>query len=49
MNWQEVVELLRKFFAYSEIHWVYTLESCEVHALWSQVDHLFYADDEIER
>ena len=50
MNWQEVVKLLRDFFAYSNIRIVvYTLEKNGVHALSSEGDPDFYAEDEIER
>ena len=50
MNWQDVVKLLRDDFAYSDIHIVvYTLESHGVHALSSEGDPEFYAEDEIER
>ena len=50
MNWQDVVKLLRDVFAYSDIHIVvYTLESHGVHALLSEGDPEFYAEDEIER
>ena len=50
MNWQEVVELLRDIFAYADVKLVvYTLEENGVHALSSEGDAEFYADDEIER
>ena len=50
MNWQEVVKLLTDFFAYSNNRIVvYTLEENEVHALSSEGDPDFYAEDEIER
>ena len=50
MNWQDVVKLLRDVFAYSDIHIVvYTLKSHGVHALSSEGDPEFYADDEKER
>ena len=50
MNWQEVVKLLRDIFAYSKIRLVvYTLEENGVHALSSEGEPDFYADDEIER
>ena len=50
MNWQEVVKLLRDVFAYSDIHVVvYTLESHGVHAMSSEGDPEFYAEDEMER
>ena len=50
MNWQDVVKLLRDVFAYSDIDIVvYTLESHGVHALSSEGDPEFYAEDEIER
>ena len=50
MNWQQVVKLFRDVFAYSDIHVVvYTLESHGVHAMSSEGDPEFYAEDEIER
>ena len=50
MNCQEVVKLLRDVFAYSDIHVVvHTLESHGVHAMSSESDPEFYAEDEIER
>ena len=50
MNWQEVVKLLRDVFAYSDVHVVvFTLESHGVHAMSSEGDPEFYAEDEIER
>ena len=50
MTWQEVVKLLRNVFAYSDIHVVvYTLESHGVHAMSSESDSEFYAEDQIER
>ena len=50
MNWQEVVKLLRDVFAYSDLHVVvYTLESHGVHAMSSEGDPEFYAEDEKER
>ena len=50
MNWQEVVKLLRVIFAYSNIRIVvYTLEENGVHALSSEGDPDFFAEDEIER
>ena len=50
MNWQEVVKLLRDVFAYSDIHVVvYTLESHGVHAMSSEGDPEFFAEDEKER
>ena len=50
MKWQEVVKLLRDFFAYADVQFVvYTLEENGVHALSAEVDAEFYADDEIER
>ena len=50
MNWPEVVKLLRDIFAYSNIRTiVYTLEKNGVHALSSEGDPKFYAEDEIER
>ena len=50
MNWQEVVKLLRDVFAHSNIRIVvYTLKEIGVHALSSDGDRDFYAEDEIER
>ena len=50
MNWQEVVQLLRDFFVFSNIRiLVYTLEANGVHAFSSEGDPDFYAEDEIER
>ena len=50
MNWQEVVKLLRDIFAYSNIRIVVcTLEENGVHALSSEGDTDFYAEDKIER
>ena len=50
MNWKQVVKLLRDTFAYSNIRIVvYTLEENGVHALFSEGDPDFYAEDEIER
>ena len=50
MNWQEVLKLIRGIFVYSNIRIVdYTLEESEVHALSSEADPDFYAEDEIER
>ena len=49
-NWQEFVKLLRHVFAYSDIHVVVcTLESHGVHAMSSEGEPEFYAEDEIER
>ena len=50
MNWQEVVKLLRDIFANADVQIVvYTLEENGVHALSTEGDAEFYADDEIER
>ena len=50
VEWQDVVKLLRDVFAYSDIHIVLqTLESHGVHALSSEGDPEFYAEDEIDR
>ena len=49
-NWQEVVKLLRDNFAYSNIRIVvYNLEENGLHALSSEGDPDFFAEDEIER
>ena len=49
MNWQEVVKLVRVIFAYSIILIVvYTLDENGVHALSSEGDPDFNAEDEIE-
>ena len=50
MNWQEVVKLLRDIFAYSNFRIVvYILEENGVHALSSEGDPDFYAEEEVER
>ena len=50
MKWQEVVKLLRYIFVDSNIRIVvYTLKENGVHALSSEGDPDFYAEDEIER
>ena len=50
MNWQEIVKLLRDIFAHSNIRIVdYPLEENGLHALSSEGDPKFYAEDEIER
>ena len=50
LNWQEVVKLLRDIFAYADVQLVvYTLEENGVHALSTEGDAEFYADDEIKR
>ena len=50
MNWQEVVKLLPDIFAYSDIHVVvYALKSHGVHAMSSEGDLEFCAEDEIQR
>ena len=50
MNWQEVVKLLRDIFTYSNIRKVkYTLEENGVHALSSEGDPDFNAENEIEK
>ena len=50
MNWQEVVKLLTDIFACSNIRIVvYPLEENGVHALSSEGDSNFYAEDDIER
>ena len=50
MNWQEVVKLLGDIFAYSNFRIVvYTLEENGVHALSSEGDPDFYAEDESEK
>ena len=50
MNWQDFVKLMRVVFAYSDIHVVvYTLEGHGVHAMSSEGDPEFYAENEIER
>ena len=49
-NWQEVVKLPRVIFAYADVQIVvYTFEENGVHALSTESDAAFYADDEIER
>ena len=50
VKWQEVVKLLRDIFAYADVQIVvYTLEENGAHALSTEGDAKFYADDEIER
>ena len=50
MDWQEVVKLFREIFVYADVQIVvYTLEENGVHALSSEGDADFYADDEMER
>ena len=50
MNWQEVVKLLRDIFAYPDNRIVvHTLEEIGVHALSSEGDPDFYAEDETEK
>ena len=50
MNWQDVVKLLRKMFAYSDIQIVvYSLDEHAIHAMSAERDQEFYAEDEIDR
>ena len=50
MNWRELAKLLRDVFAYSDVQVVvYTIESYGVHAMSSEGDSEFYAEDEVER
>ena len=50
MNWQDVVKLLRKIFAYSDIQIVvYSLDEHAIHAVSAEGDPEFYAKDEIDR
>ena len=50
MNWQDVVKLLRKIFAYSDIQIVvYSLDEHAIHAMSAEGDPEFYAKDEIDR
>ena len=50
MNWQDVVKLLRNIFAYSDIQIVvYSLDEHAIHAMSTEGDPLFYAEDEIDR
>ena len=50
MNWQDVLRLLKDQFAYSSIRViVYTLEEYGAHALSTDGDQEFYAEDEVER
>ena len=50
MNWQESVNFFRFIFAYSDIDVVvYTLECLGLHAMLSEGNPEFYAEDEIER
>ena len=50
MNWQDVVKLLRNIFAYSDIQIVvYSVDERAIHALSTEGDPEFYAEDEIDR
>ena len=50
MNWQDVVKLLRKSIAYSDIQIVvYSLDEHAIHAMSAEGDPEFYAEDEIDR
>ena len=50
MNWHDVVKLLRNIFAYSEIQIVvYSLDEHAIHAMSTEGDPEFYAEDEIDR
>ena len=50
MNWQEIVKLLRDIFAYADVQIVVnTPEGNGVHAISTEGDAEFYADNEIER
>ena len=50
MNWQDVVKLLRNIFAYSDIQIVvYSLDEHAIHAMSTEGDPKFHAEDEIDR
>ena len=50
MNWQEVVQLLRDIFAYSEIQTVvYSLKEHAIHVMSAEGDPEIYAEGEIGR
>ena len=50
MNWQDVVKLLRKIFANSDIQLVvYSLDEHAIHAMSAEGDPEFYTEDEIDR
>ena len=50
MNWQDVVKLLRNFFAYSDIQIVVSLlDEHAIHAMPAEGDPQFYAEDEKDR
>ena len=50
LNWQEMEKLLRDIFAFADVQiLVYNLEENGVHALSTEGDAEFYADDEIEQ
>ena len=50
INWQEVLKILRDFFAYADVQIVvYTLEEIGVHALLVEGDAKIHAHDEIKR
>ena len=50
MNWQDVIKLLRKISACSDIQIViYSLDGHAIHAMSAEGDPEFYAEDEIDR
>ena len=50
INWQGVVKLLRKIFAYSDIQIVvYSLDEHAIHAMSAEGDPEVSAEDEIDR
>ena len=50
MYWQDVVKMLRRIFAFSDIQIVvYSLDEHAVHAMSAEADPDFYAEDEIDR
>ena len=50
MNWQDVVKLLRNILAYSDRQIVlYSLDEHAIHAMSTEVDPEFFAEDEIDR
>ena len=50
MNWQDVVELLRNIFAYSDIQIVvYSLDEHTIHVMSAEGDPEPYAEDEMDR
>ena len=50
MNWQDVVKLLRKIYAYSDVQIVvFSLDEHAIHAMSAEGDPEFYVEDETDR